>query len=799
MAIELIMKIKLYKTIILILLLFKSTIIFAQPKKILIISDAGKLPDESMIHIAGNTDDLGNWNEMLPMKKESEYRWSIETTAETGDTLQFKFTLGSWRTEAVDSNGLEYPNFVHLVTEDTTLVYHIPGWRDQVQQEIIISKERLENKAGIIDLFDDWKYKIGDDSVWADPNFDDSKWETINPWLPREEFEKLEWTGNIWFRNHIIVDSSLWNHPLGFIYFCTGAAEIFLDGKLIYKYGKVGDSKETEVTYYDRTPRYIVFGEKENQVIAVRYSNFIADEIIEYDVPAGFRAVIGELNMLISNRIETVRERSIIQMAFSAFILAFSIMHLLLFVFYPKVKENLFYSISMLSFAIVIYMGVQADFLHSIMTAIDIGIINSIAAETAIFFGLLTVYASTYTKIPKQFIFFMVFWALFVLIAIFDPLLGGEYTSYAFYVYAFILSLEIIRVVIRSVIRKEPWRWGWIIGVGFLVALIFIVYQVLIVLEVVRPLFGISLVYVYGIVSLAIAVSINLSKKVADTNKDLEKQLVQVKELSQKTIEQERKAKDEELARKLLEADNERKTKELEEARKLQLSMLPRDVPTVKNIEIAAYMKPATEVGGDYYDFKYNNNGALTVAVGDATGHGMKAGTMVATIKGLFSAEPAETDIIPFFNKCNSIIRDMRLGNLYMAMLLAKIEGKKLIFSSAGMPPVLIYREKNGKVEELKLQAMPLGGVKDFKYAQKETTLSPGDTLLLMSDGFPELFNKRKEILDYERAKEIFRNAATQSPQKIIEELCNAADDWQAGTNQQDDITFVVMKVKESD
>jgi serine phosphatase RsbU (regulator of sigma subunit) len=790
------MKLKLHQMIILLLTLFATTIIFAQPKRVLIIAEARELPDDSKIHIAGNTDHMGNWKEMLSMEKETEYRWSFETTAETGDTLQFKFTRGRWMTEAVDSKGMEFPNFVHVVTDDSTLVYFLPGWRDLVQRKIIISPERLKNKAGQIDLFEEWKYKIGDDPAWADRSFDDSNWELINPLLSREDFEKLDWTGNIWFRIHIVVDSSLWGQPLGLVFACAGAAEIFLDGKLIYKYGEVGDSKESEVTYIDRTPRHIVFNENETQLIAVRYSNFVAGEIIKYDIAAGFFAVIGELNMFISSRIETVRQRSVIQMAFSAFILAFSIMHLLLFVFYPKARENLFYSISMLCFAIVIYMGIQRNFVHSVMTAIDNEIINAFAVETAIFFGLLTVYASTYTKMPKHSIFFIAFWALFVLHTIFFPLFGSEYAQYAFYIYAIILSLEILRVVIRSLIRKEVWGWGWLIGVGFIVALFLFTYQILIITEVVRPLFGIFFVYVYGIVFLAITVSINLSKKVSDTNKDLEKQLVQVKELSQKTIEQERKAKDEELARKLLEADNERKTKELEEARKLQLSMLPRDVPEVKNIEIAAYMKPATEVGGDYYDFKYNNNGVLTVAVGDATGHGMKAGTMVATIKGLFSAEAVESDIIPFYNKCNSIIRDMNLGNISMAMLLAKIEDKKLIFSSAGMPPVLIYREKSRQVEELKLQAMPLGGIKNFKYAEKETTLSPGDTLLLMSDGFPELFNRQKEILDYDRAKEIFGNAAPQSPKKIIEELCNAADDWQAGTNQQDDITFVVMKVK---
>ncbi len=76
-------------------------------------------------------------------------------------------------------------------------------------------------------------------------------------------------------------------------------------------------------------------------------------------------------------------------------------------------------------------------------------------------------------------------------------------------------------------------------------------------------------------------------------------------------------------------AENQRRAKELEEARTLQLSMLPKTVPSLPNLEIAVYMNPATEVGGDYYDFHVSNDGALTVAVGDATGHGLNAGIMV--------------------------------------------------------------------------------------------------------------------------------------------------------------------------
>src|SRR6185295_16116119 len=85
-----------------------------------------------------------------------------------------------------------------------------------------------------------------------------------------------------------------------------------------------------------------------------------------------------------------------------------------------------------------------------------------------------------------------------------------------------------------------------------------------------------------------------------------------------------------------LQTENERRAKELEEARQLQLSMLPKSVPQLVQLEIAAYMKTATEVGGDYYDFHLAEDGTLTVAVGDATGHGLKAGTMVSSVKSLF-------------------------------------------------------------------------------------------------------------------------------------------------------------------
>ena len=781
--------------ILLLIIVFAASAIFPQQKTIFINARASNLPKDSKVYITGNNDELGTWNFMREMRKESNELWSYKVTANKGDTLRFKFTRGSWATEAVDSNGIEFPNFVYVVQKDTTLNYEFSKWRDQAQHRIYITPERFANKEGYIELIEGWKYNTGDDSAWANPSFNDSSWKEINPALDKKTFEKIKWTGNAWFRNHIFIDSAYQNKAFGLLFINTGAAEIYLDGKLLYRIGEIGSSEETEVRKIERKPKYIIFGKGEEHVLAVRYSNHSAEYMAKMNTQIGFTAMLMDLNTMVSQNIDSVREATILQFVFSAFILAFAIMHLLLFVFYPKAKENLFYSIAMLGFAIVIYTGPQTSFVDTVSKIIDLSIINSIAVQTAILFGLLTIYVSTYEKMPKQYLAFVAFSSLFAILTILFPT-EDKIMSYVYYGYSVLVIIEMIRVVIKSIFKKEPWGWNWVIGLGFIVAMVFIAYQVLILTRVIeQPLFGVRYVFVYGIVFLAVTVSINLSKKVSDTNKNLEKQLIQIKELSQITLEQERKAREEELARKLLKADNDRKTQELEEARDLQLSMLPRAVPIVPHLDISVFMKPATEVGGDYYDFKYDRNGNLVIAVGDATGHGMKAGTMVATVKGLFTAEKPDVDIVSFLKKSDAVIKDMRLGNIFMAMLLVRITNNQAIFSSAGMPPSLIFRSSTRSIEEIRLQAMPLGGPADFNFPAKQVTLSTGDTILLMSDGFPELFNSKKEILGYDTAKNIFLSVAEKEPAKIIESLYSEADKWKMDAKQEDDITFVVVKV----
>ncbi|MCB0283660.1 MAG: SpoIIE family protein phosphatase [Calditrichaeota bacterium] len=247
----------------------------------------------------------------------------------------------------------------------------------------------------------------------------------------------------------------------------------------------------------------------------------------------------------------------------------------------------------------------------------------------------------------------------------------------------------------------------------------------------------------------------------------------------------------------LLEAENERKTKELEEARQLQLSMLPKELPQLPHLDIAVYMETATEVGGDYYDFHVALDGTLTVVIGDATGHGMKAGTMVTTAKSLFNSYAPNPDILYSFQEITRCIKQMNFGKqLSMCMTMLKIQGNKLTMSVAGMPPAFVFRKDTRVVEEHLFQAMPLGTMDKFPYEIKDTTIKPGDTILLMSDGLPELTSDSGEMYGYKRIRNNFEDVAEQAPEDIISFFKNEGSGWINNADPDDDVTFVVIKVK---
>jgi serine phosphatase RsbU (regulator of sigma subunit) len=431
----------------------------------------------------------------------------------------------------------------------------------------------------------------------------------------------------------------------------------------------------------------------------------------------------------------------------------------------------------MICFACLSFSDFQQAFVQTVPTVLIWIHISFASIILTVLFGLLTSYQRAFAHIPKQMFIFIGFAVL---------LLGWYFVSpnrqinIFFYIYLILSGVELIRVNIANLFKKD--KWEWVIGLGFLIMVIIVAYQLLISTAVVEPMGNQTLVYVYGILIVSITTSINLAR---DFSKVQEKVFVQ-----------EREAKDREIQRRVLEADNIRKTQELEEARKLQLSMLPETIPQLPHLDIAVYMKTATEVGGDYYDFKLEQDGTLTVVIGDATGHGTKAGIMVALVKNIFNAMGHTFFIPDFFKHATKLIKQMNLGHLYMALLLMKIRKNHVIFSSAGMPPVLIYRSENKKIEEKVIKGLPLGGIESFNYGQAEFNLQPGDIILLMSDGFAELFNAQNDTIGFSRVKDIFLQANQKNPDKIIQQFVEFGEKWRGKRQQNDDVTFLIIKMK---
>jgi serine phosphatase RsbU (regulator of sigma subunit) len=267
--------------------------------------------------------------------------------------------------------------------------------------------------------------------------------------------------------------------------------------------------------------------------------------------------------------------------------------------------------------------------------------------------------------------------------------------------------------------------------------------------------------------------------------------------LQQQTIvEQERTRKEQEIQQRILEIEYDRKSLDLEEARRFQLSMLPKSVPAHDRFDVAVFTLTAAEVGGDYYDFHVSPNGVLTATVGDATGHGAKAGTMVTVVKALFSGYTPEVMPAQFLRDAAEKVKRMDLGRMAMALLLARFDRNRLTVASAGMLPGYVHRARSGKIEEVARGATPLGTL-GADYHDVSIDLATGDTVLFMTDGFPELQNANGQQLGYAAAIDEFIAAAKgATADDVIASLAAAAKRWNGERPPNDDVTFVVVRAK---
>jgi len=239
--------------------------------------------------------------------------------------------------------------------------------------------------------------------------------------------------------------------------------------------------------------------------------------------------------------------------------------------------------------------------------------------------------------------------------------------------------------------------------------------------------------------------------------------------------------------------EGKRKAKEIEEAKNLQMSLLPKKNPVIDGLEITTYLKCASEVGGDYFDFLQDDNGTLYSICGDATGHGVTSGIMVAVTKAALNGIELE-DPSTMMQKLNKIVRKINFGTLRMSLSIAAVDKDSITISSAAMPPTYFFSAADNLLEELMISNLPLGGMDKEKFTSVTRSFNKGDVFVMLSDGLPELPNAKNELLDYANVYKCISENTLNSAEQIKESLIKLSDDWANGLMNPDDITMVVIK-----
>lgn len=246
----------------------------------------------------------------------------------------------------------------------------------------------------------------------------------------------------------------------------------------------------------------------------------------------------------------------------------------------------------------------------------------------------------------------------------------------------------------------------------------------------------------------------------------------------------------------------ERVGKELELARQIQDALIPKNIPQVAGLDIAAGLIPAEEIGGDCYDFLMPNKNELLFYLGDVTGHGVPSGIMVTIANALFySYADRGMKLNELLEEVNEVIKAKTLPNMFITLVLMnwKIKEKKFSYVSAGHEKIVYYSAKKDEVSLLPSGGLALGMVKDIGKLLKvyEMSLDKGDVLIIYSDGIPEAWNTSKEMYGMERFQEkVKRYAKFSSALAIKNSVMSDVYMFRQGFKQMDDITCVVVKKK---
>lgn len=239
----------------------------------------------------------------------------------------------------------------------------------------------------------------------------------------------------------------------------------------------------------------------------------------------------------------------------------------------------------------------------------------------------------------------------------------------------------------------------------------------------------------------------------------------------------------------------ERLEQELRVARVIQQTLLPQELPALEGWQVAAHWQPAQAVSGDFYDFIDLPGGKLAVIVADVTGKGVPAALVMAAARSMLRMAAEQDAESP--SRVLEHVNEMLCGDIPPNMFVTCLYGVldpgngRFVFANAGHN--LPSKCTQEAVIELRATGMPLGLLPGMTYDEQESTLEPGESVLIYSDGLVEAHNPEGEMFGFPRLRQMACGLGGGA--ELIEHLRDALADFTgAGWEQEDDVTFVTVQ-----
>ncbi len=602
-----------------------------------------------------------------------------------------------------------------------------------------------------------------------------------------------DWDGHGWFRCRFSAGRTA--EELSISILTYGGYRLYLDGTEIAVVGSMepGSGIVTRKRIIPLHP-YLAGSDSESEHTLLIEANTQTYRYLMNDGKAlAFSCYVGPAGELYGYRLALAERWAWAMTLPLGTILTLAVLHALLFLFDRRSADNLLYSVFALTLAGIL-LSMQMPMSTTSIAAVSIwNQLNVVLFVGIIGLALLLISQLLYGTISRTRYLAAAAGVAAVLLA---PFLIEDAGTPAWGVFVLMASIDVGRLTVRAIRRRV--EGAWLIGIGLLLFSIYLMswfaafyLQVIPLSETVW-----RVIFVSGVLGMPASMSIFLAVRISGINRRLREQLTRVEELTEEKVMQERRAAEEELRHQQLEADHQRKTLELEEARKLQFSMLPTSMPSTQHLQTSIAMNTATEVGGDYVDYYIHGPEQITFAIGDATGHGMKAGVMVATAKSHFQTHAISQRHDEILTLTSDGIRRLNLRGLYMCMALLTIDGSRCSWTSAGIPPLLQYRASDGAVVHHLVKGLPLGAPRVSEARTLEFDAAPGDVLLLFTDGLPELFDTALRSLGIAPIEDTLRTAAGGTTTEIIDALVELAEQWKGDGVYNDDVTLLAVKFR---